>query len=59
MLFNRQSTSVSGSVSDIRTSLKDFIFVKKIFDPIKSEIEEYLADLLDEASLDDEFDILA
>jgi hypothetical protein len=41
------------------TDLKDFMRVKKIFEPLKSEIEEYLADALDEASLDDEFDILA
>jgi hypothetical protein len=31
---------------------------KKISEPLKSEIEEYLSDALDEVSLDDEFDIL-
>jgi hypothetical protein len=39
--------------------LKDFICVKKISDPIKSEIDKYLADAFDEASLDDKFDILS
>jgi hAT family C-terminal dimerisation region len=39
--------------------LKDFIRVKKISEPIKSELDEYLADALDETSLDDDFDILA
>jgi hAT family C-terminal dimerisation region len=39
--------------------LKDFIRVKKISEPLKSEIEEYFSDALDETSLDDEFDILA
>jgi hAT family C-terminal dimerisation region len=58
-LFNRHGSSVSSSVSDIRASLKDFIRVKKISEPIKSELDEYLADALDEASLDDDFDILA
>jgi hAT family C-terminal dimerisation region len=57
-LFNSKSSSVSSSVSDRRTGLKDFIRIKKISEPIKSEIEEYLADTLDEASLDDDFDIL-
>jgi hAT family C-terminal dimerisation region len=38
--------------------LKDFIRVKKISEPIKSELDEYLADALDETSLDDDFDIL-
>jgi hypothetical protein len=39
--------------------LKDIICVKKISEPIKSELDEYIADALDEASLDDDFDILA
>jgi hypothetical protein len=33
--------------------------VKKFSEPLKSDIEEYLADALDEVSLDNEFDILA
>jgi hypothetical protein len=32
----------------LTSGLKDFIYVKKISEPIKSEIEEYLADALDE-----------
>jgi hypothetical protein len=58
-LFNSKGSSASSTVSDTRAGLKDFIRVKKISEPIKSEIEEYLADTLDEASLDDDFDILA
>jgi hAT family C-terminal dimerisation region len=50
-ILYRHGSSVSSSVSDTRASLKDFIRVKKISEPIKSE--------LDEASLDDDFDILA
>jgi hypothetical protein len=60
-LFNRYGSSVSSSVSDIRASLKDFMHfmrVKKISEPIKLELDEYLADALDEASLDADFDIL-
>jgi hAT family C-terminal dimerisation region len=58
-LFNSKSSSANGSVSDIRTtSLKDFIHVKKISEPIKFEIKEYLANALDEINLDDDFDIL-
>jgi hAT family C-terminal dimerisation region len=58
-LFNSKGSNASNTVSDIRTGLKDFIRVKKISEPIKSEIEEYLANALDDASLDDDFDILA
>jgi hypothetical protein len=58
-LFNRHSSSANNSVSDTRVGLKDFICVKKISKLIKSELDEYLADALDEASLDDDFDILA
>jgi hAT family C-terminal dimerisation region len=58
-ILYRHGSSVSSSVSDTRTSLKDFIRVKKISEPIKSKLDEYLADALDEASLDDDLDILA
>jgi hypothetical protein len=58
-LFNSKSFSASNSVSDTRVGLKDFIHAKKISEPVKLEIEEYLADALDEVSLDDNFDILA
>jgi hypothetical protein len=57
-LFNRHGSRASSSVSDIRAGLKDFIRVKKISEPIKSELDEYLADALDEANLDDDFNIL-
>jgi hAT family C-terminal dimerisation region len=58
-LFNSKGSSANNIVSDTRADLKDFIRVKKISEPIKSEIDDYLADALDEASLDDDFDILA
>jgi hypothetical protein len=58
-LFNSKGSSASSIVSDTRAGLKDFIRAKKISEPIKSEIDDYLADALDEASLDDDFDILA
>jgi hAT family C-terminal dimerisation region len=57
-LFNSKGSSANNIVSDTRADLKDFIRVKKISEPIKSEIDDYLADALDEASLDDDFDIL-
>jgi hAT family C-terminal dimerisation region len=57
-LFNRHSSSASSSVSDTRVGLKDFICVKKISIPIKSKLDEYLADALDEAIFDSDFDIL-
>jgi hypothetical protein len=58
-LFNSKSSSAINIVSDTRADLKNFIRVKKISKLIKSEIEEYLADILDETSLDDDFDIIA
>jgi hAT family C-terminal dimerisation region len=58
-LFNSKGSSANSIVSDTRVGLKDFIRVKKISEPIKSEIDDYLADALDETSLDDDFDILA
>jgi hypothetical protein len=58
-LFNRHGSKASSRVSDTRAGLKDFIHVKKISEPIKSELDEYLADALNESSLNDDFDILA
>jgi hAT family C-terminal dimerisation region len=58
-LFNSKGSSASSTVSDTRAGFNDFIRVKKIFEPIKSEIDDYLADALDETSFDDDFDILA
>lgn len=46
-------------VSDTRAGLRDYIKGKKTTEPPKSELEEYLAEGLDEASLDNEFDILS
>jgi hAT family C-terminal dimerisation region len=57
-MFNSKGSSAISIVSDTRAGLKDFIRVKKISEPIKSEIDDYMADALDEASLDDDFDIL-
>jgi hypothetical protein len=58
-ILYRYGSSASSSVSDTRARLKYFIRIKKISEPIKSEIDKYLADALDEASLDDDFDILS
>jgi hAT family C-terminal dimerisation region len=57
-IVNRQTTSPTPRVSDTRAGLKDHLRGKKTSEPIKSELEDYLTDGLDEASLDDEFDIL-
>jgi hypothetical protein len=46
-LFNSKGSSASSIVSDTRAGLKDFIRVKKIFEPIKSEIDNYLDEALD------------
>jgi hypothetical protein len=50
--------SANNSVSDTSADLKYFIHVKKIFEPIKSELDEHLADVFDEVSLDNDFDKL-
>jgi hAT family C-terminal dimerisation region len=54
-LVSRQSSNVS----DIRAGLKDLLHGKKSSEPVKSELDEYLNEPLDNASLDDEFDILS
>jgi hypothetical protein len=46
-------------MSDTRAGLKDYLSVKKIGEPMKTELEEYLAEPLDQASMDDDFDILS
>jgi hAT family C-terminal dimerisation region len=46
-------------VSDIRARLKDFMHGKKTSETVKSELEEYLVEALNDAGLDEEFDILA
>jgi hypothetical protein len=54
------SSVASSSVSNTRAGLKTFISGKKSTEaPLKSELEEYLSEPLDNASLEDEFDILA
>jgi hypothetical protein len=60
-LFSRAhpSSSASTNLNTIRAGLKDFIKGKKCAEPVKSEIEEYLADALDDADLEEDFDILA
>jgi hypothetical protein len=54
-LFNSKGSSASSIVSDTMVGLKDFIRVEKISEPIKSKIDDYLADALDEASLDNDY----
>ncbi|KAJ1696739.1 hypothetical protein LUZ63_005251 [Rhynchospora breviuscula] len=49
----------SSSVSNTKAGLKDFLNVRKTSEPFKSELEEYLTEPLDLASMDDDFDILA
>ncbi|KAJ3708583.1 hypothetical protein LUZ61_012288 [Rhynchospora tenuis] len=45
--------------NDIRAGLKDYMRQKKTTEPAaKSELEEYLAEPLDDTALEDEFDIL-
>ncbi|KAJ1696915.1 hypothetical protein LUZ63_005427 [Rhynchospora breviuscula] len=58
------STQASGAsscdlVDDIRAGLKHYMLGKKTTEPIKSELEEYLGEPLDETGLDEEFEILA
>ncbi|KAJ3684842.1 hypothetical protein LUZ61_014006 [Rhynchospora tenuis] len=52
-------SAASSSVSNTKAGLKEFLNVRKTSEPIKSELEEYLTQPLDLASMDDEFDILA
>jgi hypothetical protein len=42
-----------------RKNFARMIIEEYFSEPLKSEIEEYFSDALDETSLDDEFDILA
>ncbi|KAJ3706952.1 hypothetical protein LUZ61_010657 [Rhynchospora tenuis] len=58
------STQAGGASSkdmmdDIRAGLKEHMRQVRTAEPAKSELEEYLAEALDETGLDDEFDILA
>ncbi|KAJ3691444.1 hypothetical protein LUZ61_020608 [Rhynchospora tenuis] len=52
-------SAASSSVSNTKAGLKEFLNVRKTSEPIKSELEEYLTQPLDLASMDDDFDILA
>jgi hypothetical protein len=60
-LVSRQSSNAyaSSNASDIRAGLKDLLRGKKSYEPVKSELEEYLNEPLDDVSLDDEYDILS
>ncbi|KAJ4762114.1 Zinc finger BED domain-containing protein DAYSLEEPER [Rhynchospora pubera] len=55
----KTSTGASTSISDTRAGLKDYMKGKKGSEPPKSELDDYLGDAIDEASLDEEFDILS
>jgi hAT family C-terminal dimerisation region len=57
--FSGQTSGASSNVSDIRVELKDFMRGKKSAEAIKSELEEYLTEALDDAGFDEEFDILS
>ncbi|KAJ1690624.1 hypothetical protein LUZ63_014779 [Rhynchospora breviuscula] len=53
------SSSAPAALSDTRAGLRDLIRVKKSTEPkLKSELEDYFTEGLDETSLDDHFDIL-
>ncbi|KAJ3708862.1 hypothetical protein LUZ61_012567 [Rhynchospora tenuis] len=53
------STTSSDGISDTRAGLKSFLSSKRLVDPTKTEMQEYLSDGLDPTSLDAEFDLLA
>ncbi|KAJ1703119.1 hypothetical protein LUZ63_002898 [Rhynchospora breviuscula] len=56
----KESSSSSAVVSDTRAGMRERLRVKKSTEPgLKSEIEEYLAQPLDDSSIDDHFDILS
>ncbi|KAJ3703191.1 hypothetical protein LUZ61_006896 [Rhynchospora tenuis] len=59
----RQKTSAvagaSGSATNSRAALKDYIKERRNTEPQKSELDDYLATEVDEASVDEDFDILA
>ncbi|KAJ3706987.1 hypothetical protein LUZ61_010692 [Rhynchospora tenuis] len=59
----RQKTTAvagaSGSGTNSRAALKDYIKERRNNEPQKSELDDYLATELDEASVDEDFDILA
>ncbi|KAJ1695014.1 hypothetical protein LUZ63_011712 [Rhynchospora breviuscula] len=55
-----QQLSAPAELSDTRAGLRDAIRAQKSAEPgMKSELEEYFTEPLDEASIDDQFDILA
>jgi hypothetical protein len=45
--------------TDTRAGLKEILRGKRRADPIKSELDEYLSEVLDDADFEDSFDILA
>ncbi|KAJ3705867.1 hypothetical protein LUZ61_009572 [Rhynchospora tenuis] len=52
------SSSGSANVSDVRAGLREFMRGKRTSEPVKSELDQYLCEPLDETGVDDEFDIL-
>ncbi|KAJ1701665.1 hypothetical protein LUZ63_001444 [Rhynchospora breviuscula] len=57
--IHMSSTTSSDDISDTRAGLKNFLSSKRVADPTKTEMQEYLSVGLDPTSLDAEFDILA
>ncbi|KAJ1692639.1 hypothetical protein LUZ63_009337 [Rhynchospora breviuscula] len=51
--------SSSGTVNNIRAGLKTLLAEKKTTEPVKSELEQYLTEPLDDIALEEQFDILA
>ncbi|KAJ1697422.1 hypothetical protein LUZ63_005934 [Rhynchospora breviuscula] len=51
--------SSSGTVNNIRAGLKTLLAEKKTTEPVKSELEQYLTEPLDDTALEEQFDILA
>ncbi|KAJ4793984.1 Zinc finger BED domain-containing protein DAYSLEEPER [Rhynchospora pubera] len=51
--------SSSGAVNNIRAGLKSLLAEKKTTEPVKSELEQYISEPLDDTALEAEFDILA
>jgi hypothetical protein len=53
------NSSQTPTVIEIRAGLKEFIRGKKNSEPVKSEIDEYLSEALDDVAVEDVFDILS
>jgi hypothetical protein len=57
-LFDCRTNDPSASVTDTRAGLKDLLAGLQNTEPLKTCLEQYLADAHDKTSLFDEFDIL-